>query len=80
MKKIIFLKIIAVCFCLFTITSAFAQGGTVGPLTWQITGTGNNLTLTISGSGEMPDLPLQWSSYRPNIRTIIIGNSVTKID
>jgi len=83
-KKIIILVVIA----LMSVTSIFAQGGTTGPLTWQITGTGNNLTLTISGNGAMPDYgetPEQtwvnapWSDYLFNIRMIKIEYGVTSI-
>jgi len=66
-----------------SMTSAFAQGGTTGQLTWQLTGTVPNYTLTISGVGEMPnyngwnDVP--WYEYRKSIITIVIENGVTNI-
>jgi len=64
--------------------TAFAQGGTTGPLTWQLSGTSPNMTLTISGSGEMPDYmngepPPPWYSYKENISIVVIGNSVNSI-
>ena len=46
MRKKLLLLITAV---LLSMASAFAQGGTTGPLTWEL----NNGTLTISGNGEM---------------------------
>jgi len=68
---------------LFSVASAYAQGGTTGPLTWEITGTGNNLTLTISGNGDMPDYSessnAPWYYFTNNIKTIIIENGVTSI-
>ena len=48
-----------------SISSAFAQGGSTGPLTWELNGN----TLTISGNGAMPDYdpyegnPQPWSAY-----------------
>ena len=38
---------------LFSITTAFSQGGTTGPLTWSYNVTDS--TLTITGNGAMPD-------------------------
>ena len=56
-----------------------AQDGTAGPLTWSI----SNSTLTISGSGAMPDYSLSlrapWYDYRYAITTVIVGDSVTTI-
>ena len=66
---------------LLGMTSAFAQGGTAGPLTWNISGG----TLTISGNGAMPDYNIQggekspWYPYRESINTVIIQNGVTRI-
>jgi hypothetical protein len=64
-------------FNIATIT-ANAQGGETGPLSWNISGG----TLTISGSGAMPnygytDAP--WYPYRASITNIVIGNEVTNI-
>ena len=64
-------------------TSIFAQGGTFGPLTWEI----ENDTLIISGIGEMPDVygyAGPWcndngSSISCPFRTVIIENGVTSI-
>ena len=60
--------------------TVFAASGTCGDnLTWDLT----NGVLTISGSGDMTnwssssDVP--WYSYRANIKSIAIGNSVTSI-
>ncbi|MCL2168384.1 MAG: leucine-rich repeat domain-containing protein, partial [Lentimicrobiaceae bacterium] len=67
---------------LLSVASAFAQGGTTGPLTWQLTGTPPNYTLTISGVGEMPDYEYggaPWWNYQKSITTVVIGNGVTTI-
>jgi len=59
---------------LLNVTSALAQGGTIGPLTWNIT----NGTLTISGSGDMPSqTTYPWSSY--SFHTLVIESSVKSI-
>lgn len=72
-KLLLFLTVI-----LLSMTSVFAQSGTTGPLTWEITGN----TLTISGIGAMPNyipgtLPAPWAPY--SVTTIIIENGVTSI-
>jgi hypothetical protein len=83
MKKTTFLKILAVTLCMFAATTAFTQGGTTGPLTWNISGD----TLTISGNGEMPDyenppggsnLP-PWFPYKDLFTTLVMESGVTKI-
>jgi len=48
------------CLFLFTflflsMANGFAQSGTTGNLTWALSGSGSNRTLTISDSGAMPD-------------------------
>ena len=65
---------------LLSMTSAFAQGGTAGPLTWNISGG----TLTISGNGAMPDYDAggnkaPWYQYHENIYTVVIETGVTSI-
>ena len=62
---------------LLSIASAFAQGGTTGPLTWNI----NNGTLTISGEGEMPDYYADqpWYDYKDDIYTLVIESGVVSI-
>ena len=68
--------------------SAFAQGGTFGPLTWKI----ENRILTISGIGEMPDAygyagpwcvekhtPSGGGSLSCQFNTVIIKNGVASI-
>ena len=75
MKKTILLFAAAV---LLSMASIFAQGGTTGPLTWEI----NDGTLTISGEGAMPgysSVGPPWYNYRDNIHTLIIENGVTDI-
>jgi hypothetical protein len=66
---------------LLSVASAFAQGGTTGPLTWVL----NNGTLTISGEGAMPNYNWDagdyapWFEYRESINTAIIEPGVTTI-
>ena len=66
--------------------SAFAQGGTTGPLTWQLTGTAPNMTLTIfvtdGGTGEMPFHNMwqaPWYNWHKSINTVVIETGVTTI-
>jgi len=77
MKKIIITLITVLALSM----SAFAQGGTIGPLTWKI----ENNTLTISGEGAMPDYVLDpfgitpWDAYRKSIYSVVIEFGVTRI-
>ena len=73
-------KIISLFIAIFlSVASAFAQGGTTGPLTWNF----NNGTLTISGNGAMPDYPyslsVPWLEWMGSINSVIIENGVTSI-
>lgn len=60
-------------------TQIWAQGGTTGPLTWNL----EDGVLTISGEGEMPDYQngdgIPWLPYRESIETIVIESGVTTI-
>ena len=57
--------------------------------TWKITGTGNDLTLTISGSGAMDDFDppnsrisfyiSPWDEYSKEIKTVIVEEGITTI-
>ena len=50
--------------------------------TWTLTGTDNDLTLTISGSGAMDDYfesPIPWESQKTKIKTIIVEEGITYI-
>ncbi|MCI9332761.1 MAG: leucine-rich repeat protein [Oscillibacter sp.] len=53
-------------------------GGSVGNLTWNLTKAG---TLTISGSGAMPDFTgtAPWSNYMDNILTVVLEDGVTSV-
>ena len=60
------------------------QNGTTGLLTWNLNLC--NSTLTINGSGNMPDYTTQygtstapWASYNNAITSVVIGDSVTSI-
>jgi hypothetical protein len=59
--------------------TGFAQSGTAGPLTWTL----SDSTLTISGTGAMPDyfsdLTVPWYSCRSSITGVIIEDGVTSI-
>jgi hypothetical protein len=76
MKKTILLLTVAL---LFSTVTTFAQGGTTGPLTWNL----ENGTLTISGEGEMPNYssPYEppWLQYGSGISVVIIETGVTNI-
>ncbi|MDR1526634.1 MAG: leucine-rich repeat domain-containing protein [Dysgonamonadaceae bacterium] len=74
--KRIFLTVVA----LFLLSATgFAQSGTAGPLTWDI----SDGTLTISGTGAMPDYTYDyeapWYDYRNLITTVVIVDGVTSI-
>ena len=59
-----------------------AQSGTTGTLTWALSGSGSNRTLTIMGNGIMPNYThgsTPWDSYRNSIVAVVIGNGVTSI-
>ena len=59
-----------------------ASGTCGGNLTWTITGSENDYTLTISGTGAMTDYNLgnqPWSEYNDGIATVVIGDGVTTI-
>ncbi|MDR2927794.1 MAG: leucine-rich repeat domain-containing protein [Cytophagaceae bacterium] len=78
MKK--FTSILFLCGCLLyaAAATAHAQSGTTGPLAWSIT----NGTLTISGTGAMPDYTstgMPWYDYRNSITAVEIGSGVTSI-
>ena len=59
------------------------DSGTCGSnATWTLTGTDDNLTLTISGSGEMDRFPRSgrpWESYKTKIKTVIIEGGIADI-
>ena len=74
MKKIILLTIINLSFAV----SSFAQSGTAGPLSWNISGN----TLTISGTGAIPNYSwdeVPWYTHREIIRMVVISDGVTSI-
>ena len=83
MRKILFLFVATM---LFSIVTTFAQNcdysGTAGQLQWCL----KSGTLTISGSGAMPEYdwvpsgPIApWYQHRESINTVVIENGVTKI-
>ncbi|MDR2120662.1 MAG: leucine-rich repeat protein, partial [Tannerella sp.] len=59
--------------------AGFAQGGTTGTLTWSIT----DGTLTVGGTGAMPDYYYSggspWWAYKNSITSVIIEDGVTTI-
>jgi hypothetical protein len=77
MKKNILLLVLAM---LLSVASASAQGGTTGPLTWNLDlSTG---TLTISGNGVMPNYDYgmaPWYGYGGYINTVVVEIGVTRI-
>ena len=56
-------------------------GGTTGGLTWSAYGESGHVTLTVSGSGAMPDYRTEkdcpWSAGRAEIEKVIIEDGVT---
>ena len=75
MKRQITFLVVAM---LFSVASALAQGGTTGPLTWNL----NSGTLTISGTGAMPDYNYggaPWYEYRESIGSIVMETGVATI-
>jgi hypothetical protein len=70
-------KFLSSIFCFYILSfSAFAQSGTTGSLTWQITGN----TLIISGNGAMPNYQYApWYRYESSIYTVVIEPGVTSI-
>ena len=66
---------------LFSITTAFSQGGTTGPLTWSFSAADS--TLTISGTGAMPNYSSQtdvpWYAYKGGIKIVSLSSGVTNI-
>ena len=73
MKRILLLTV-----CIIATLSSFAQSGTTGPLTWSI----SDSTLTISGTGAMPDYyatGTPWYDYRQTIKNVVISDGVTSI-
>lgn len=63
--------------CAITLRAQTVESGTTGTLSWEI----SNGTLTISGTGAMPnyssDVP--WYSHRLSISRVVIGEGVTNI-
>lgn len=95
MRKKLFFIFALLC---LTVTSTWAQtvaSGTCGvddpatnnhdesqDVTWKLTGTESNYTLTISGTGDMADYnnePPGWDGYKEKITSIVIGEGVTSI-
>ena len=73
-KKLLFL----LTALLLSGVSAFAQGGTTGPLTWNL----NDGTLTISGTGAMPNYgerEAPWYNYRESINVGVLETGITGI-
>lgn len=59
-------------------TNVWAQGGTTGPLTWDLA----DGVLTISGEGEMPNyewIDSPWISHYQSIKAAVIKEGVTSI-
>ncbi|MDR1342243.1 MAG: YDG domain-containing protein, partial [Prevotellaceae bacterium] len=74
------------CGSLLAASMATAAETTIGGCTYEITGSGSALTLTIrrapDGNGEMPNYytgTAPWYSDRANIKTLVVASGVTKI-
>jgi len=75
MKRHVLLSITVI---LISVASAFAQSGKTGPLTWKL----KKGTLTISGTGAMPDyeeFDAPWHIYKESINSVTIETGVTTI-
>ena len=76
MKKILLTTILGLSIAI----SSFAQSGTIGPLSWNISGG----TLTISGTGDMPNYDSNssypWFWYNASIQFVVISEGVTSIE
>ena len=59
------------------------DSGSCGDLVkWTLTGSGNNLTLTFSGSGPMEEYWMNetpWASYRDRIKKVIVEDGITEV-
>ena len=59
------------------------ESGTCGDnLTWTLTGTDSDLTLTISGSGEMKNFDkssIPWETKKDKIKTIVVEDGITRV-
>ena len=64
------------------VVSVVASGSCGTGVTWTLTGTSPNYTLTISGTGAIQDAvwgTMPWNSYKSSITTLIIEDGVTSI-
>jgi uncharacterized repeat protein (TIGR02543 family) len=82
MKKILFLMLAGSLLAAGT-ARAQATSGNTGSCTWALTGSGSNLTLTISGNGAMAAyfsiMGTPWFNNDMNIQTVAIRSGVTHI-
>ena len=79
MKKVLSI-LLTVLLCAGSMTTVFAVGGTDGNITWNYNE--STKTLTISGTGDMPDYynnSAPWSSFKNEIEEVVIQNGVTSI-
>jgi hypothetical protein len=71
-------KISIILFCSLLCAATHAQSGTTGDLSWSI----SDGTLTISGTGAMPDYPWKdapWQEYQNFISNVIIEYGISSI-
>ena len=81
MKKV-YLIIICGLLCVANIHAQTVVSGTTGPLAWEIAGPVGAYTLTISGTGDMPNYGsgnAPWYGYRTTITSVNIGANITAI-
>ena len=68
---------------LLCVTNLHAQKWNIGsPIAENVTATLSGGTLTITGTGDMVNFygySCPWSSYRDNIKSVVIGNGITNI-
>ena len=88
-KNFLLFGVLLFAFCAFT-DKAMGQTWTTGvghngaPLTAELTGSGNNRTLTIKGNGLMADFEVSsdgvpWNAYLTNIKYVVVESSVQSI-
>ena len=85
-KTILTILILVLLVCLtprVALADDVIDSGSCGDnITWTLTGSSTNMTLTISGTGEMYDYSessIPWASKRSKIKRIVVENGVTSI-
>ena len=62
--------------------ASIEDSGNIAGMTWTVSGEENDLTLTITGEGVIPDLSWNeagWTDYRPQITKVILDDRITDL-